>query len=276
MNFVSTNALEGALRAAGGVPAPKTARSSTDVRAKLSQTAFAVLRRTLDLARMISSRKTIQPEQIYNLERIATLLTTPVDKQVSHTAGHAGTKHSQSGMSVSVVRGGDGSHGNTVMPGSYFSGGPDANFHVERPNHAIETSPHDNSIIRPGLVASGVFFGPRVYEDNAYVGDGGVWAAAGGGGSSPRSSERPRVRKSSWLEDDALAAMISEYRSRSAGSSDVRINEEARSLVKKIVEAHVVAVLAAAANRASKSRKSKFVAVTPSDVAAVTKGWRLF
>ena len=115
MNFVNDGAFEAALREAG-LPMPSTAKACSEAKAQLSQVAFRVLRRALDLVRIVAVKRTLQPEHVHNLARIAVLLSAPVD--------------SAAPRATQLMRGGEGALGHTVMTGSFYgsSAADDASY----------------------------------------------------------------------------------------------------------------------------------------------------
>jgi hypothetical protein len=131
-----------------------------------------------------------------------------------------------------------GGHAGTVMTGSFFD--PDnaadaSSYSATQQNLGSVTFPQDSSVdIRLPLTAT---FQPLLT-----------------GGSSSSSS-------SGWLSDEALTALLREYKSRSAASADLRVSEAVRPLLRRLVEANAAAAIAACKKRVG-GTKSKCVTAT--------------
>jgi hypothetical protein len=240
--LISERAFDDAL-ASLHISAPATARAAADARAALGQVTYRFARRLLDALRIVSSHRTLQPEHVRNLASLSNLLAMPISR-VAPAPGalRKGSLVMRGGSSsAAVMRGGNGS---TVLPAAYF-GDAETAFSAENANSftpSFPDVPGGGDTIRFGLDASSAF-GP----DNAQ-------ATLLGGGAKP------------WLRDDAVDAIIREYRARSA--RDLRVSEAARGLIRTIVEANAEAVLRAAA-------RSKRKAVTASAIARAADATRL-
>jgi histone H3/H4 len=245
--LISERAFDDAL-ASLRISAPATARAAADARAALGQVTYRFARRLLDALRIVSSHRTLQPEHVRNLASLSNLLALPISR-VAPAPGalRTGSLVMRGGSAAAVMRGGSGAVGSTVLPAAYF-GDAETAFSAENATSftpSFPDVPGGGDTVRFGLDASSAF-GP----DNAQ-------ATLLGGGTKP------------WLRDDAVDAIIREYRARSA--RDLRVSEAARGLIRTIVEANAEAVLRAAA----RSKGAKRKAVTASAIARAADATRL-
>ena len=205
-----------------------------EARAAVSKATFQVVRRVLDMLRVVSLHRTIQPEHVHNLARVAELLRAPLGGAAGANPPRAATRGRMSPLRE--MRGGDGAVGHTVMTGAFFDPSADSASYsaanLSDHSTAFPAVPGGDGVVRFGLDASDAF--PTA-------------ALVGGGGGG--------IGGSGWLTEEAFASLVREYRSR-AGAPDLRVSEGARALVRRLVERNVDHVLRAAA-RASKASKAK-------------------
>jgi len=251
MNFVSEHAFDSAL-SAHRLQAPSTARASTEARAQLGQVAFKLARRLIDMLRIVSVQKTLQPEHVHNLSRLALLLSTP--------AGATGAAE-ESRTRPLLMRGGfDGAQGHTVMAGSFFNPADQADASSYT---AANVSAHTESF-------------PE------YPGAGGVVRFALDSSPAFPVSQSGGASSAGWLSDDAVQAIVREYKAR-AGAPDLRVSEGAKALIKRVLQSNLASVLRAAsrgassaASKASKTSKATTKskqAPTAAAIAKASKGW---
>jgi hypothetical protein len=217
MNSISVEAFEHALalhRLSAGSDARSTAH--LNARARFNELVWNVGRRLLDLLRVSTSARLLQPEHLHNLSKVAQLLQQPLPMCARTNKAKKAATAKQSG-----------GHAGTVMTGSFFdaANANDASAYTAAyngsPVFAAGAAPGDG-LIRYALPASPVF----------PVAQGG----GGGGGSGATNS---------WLTNDALSSLFREYKAR--GGNDLRVSEAARALIRRSLEANVNAVLKEAA-----------------------------
>ena len=239
MNAVSDHAFDALLTHHGWARPTKP----EEARAAVSRAAFGVVRRLLDLLRVVSLHRTIQPEHVHNLGRVAELLRAPLGASPG-----ANTKSRGRMSPLRAMRGGDGAVGHTVMTGAFFDPSADSASHSAANLSDHTTSfpeiPGGDGVVRFGLNASDAF----------------PTAALVGGQSH------------GWLTEDAFASLVREYRAR-AGAPDLRVSEGARALVRRLVERNIDQLLLGAA-KGSKA-KNKKAAPTASKIGAAADAWTL-
>lgn len=230
-SFVSQDAFEVAL-ARSGAKAPGTRASLADAKGQFDTLLFRIVRRLLDMLRVVAAQRTLQPEHVHSLAKLAKLLSGSVGA-ASGTSGTSGSSGAASGRTMM-----HGGHAGTVMTGSFFD--PDnaadaSSYSATQQNLGSVVFPQDSSAyIRLPLEST---FQPLLT----------------GGGSSSSSS--------GWLSDEALTALLREYKSRSAASADLRVSEAVRPLLRRLVEANAAAAIATCKKRV-KGTKSKCVTAT--------------
>ena len=248
MDVISDPAFAAAL-AQPGLRAPSAAPARAASRVALSQLVFKVARRLLDTLAVTSNQRTLQPEHLHNLARIASLLDAPIAVSPARQ-GPANRR------GMLLMRGGN---GGTTMPGSFFNPADAADASSYSAANIASFSPSfpaagpgTDGMVRYALDVSPAFAHP---------------AEMLGGG----------IRSRHWLTDDAIAAVMREYRARSASSDGLRVSEAARGMVRTVVEANVGAALSAVAKRARKAGgdKGKKPVATAAALSAAAGKWVL-
>ena len=220
MNFVSDHAFDSVL-ASHGLARPSTKAAVDESRSALSQAAFKVARRLIDMLRIVSTQKTLQPENVQNLARLSELLRSTL------MASPGSSKSGSRKAPVHAIHGGA-----VILPGSYFD--PDNSVDAARYSTAnasdftasFPSAPGADGLVRFPMEASSEF--PVNY----------------GGGSSTR-----------WFTDDALSAILREYKARS-GAPELRISEGAKAIVRRIVEMNLDGIVKASLKGKISSKSS--------------------
>ena len=296
MNVVSDHAFDSVL-SSHGLSRPSTKASVDEARSALSNSAFKVARRLIDMLRIVSMQKTLQPEHIQNLARLSELLGSNL--------------HSSPGSSrkapVHAIRGGA-----LVLPGSYFD--PENSVDASRysvangadHSQSFPSAPGADGIVRYPLDASsdfpvmtggkpkkkgGALVLPGSYFDPENSVDASRYSVANGADHSQSfpsapgadgivrypldaSSDFPVMMggsSSRWLTDDALSAIIREYKARS-GAPDLRISEGAKAILRRIIELNLNGIIKTSL-KASSSKKKK--TLSGGAITKAANGWVL-
>ena len=286
MNVITDHAYDSAL-SSHGLPRPSTRASADESRTALSNAAFKVARRLLDMLRVVSSQKTLQPEHVHNLARLSELLSSSVSASASASSNLS--KNGSRKSPVHSLRGGA-----VLLPGSYFD--PDNTVDASRYSTAnasdfSQTYPDapGSDGVRYGLNATtggasaskssktrgGAVLLPGSYFDPTNALDASRYSTANASDFSQTYPDAPgadgTVRygldassnfpvggggSKAWLTDDALASLIKEYKSRS-GASDLRVSEGAKTIIRRVVEINLDGIIKASLKGSSSSSKKK-------------------
>ncbi|GAX84524.1 hypothetical protein CEUSTIGMA_g11945.t1 [Chlamydomonas eustigma] len=202
---------------------PTGRRQAEAVKTALARLVYRVACRLIDCLRLLASRPTLQPEHVRDLTKLSALL-------------HAGIEGRRSGRGKgrpSILLGGDGSLGCTVMTGSFFDvdNAVDARAYTTAnvsSYTAVDPPVWGGDVVRNALQMSPVF---PIGMNNSGMSGGGI----------SKSGSR-------WLSEDGLDALLREYRSR-AGATDLRVSEAAKPLIRGLIEANVRGIVAASRRR---------------------------
>ena len=151
MNFVSDHAFDSVL-ASHGLARPSTKAAVDESRSALSQAAFKVARRLIDMLRIVSTQKTLQPENVQNLARLSELLRSTL------MASPGSSKSGSRKAPVHAIHGGA-----VILPGSYFD--PDNSVDAARYSTAnasdftasFPSAPGADGLVRFPMEASSEF-----------------------------------------------------------------------------------------------------------------------
>jgi hypothetical protein len=212
---------------------------------------YSVALRVIDLLRIVATTKTLQPENLQTLVRVAAIMRAPVgDHAVQSTSRGFATARSR------AQRGGNG----TVMTGAFFDQNNPADAVAVGVGHdgsyGHDSFPGGSDIIRDALPhtfpngqsgGSGSDAWQQQQQESGLVND--LVAMSGGSGSSGRPH---------WLSDEGLTTLLRDYRAAGATSSHLRVAEGLRPALRSLVEANVVSAMRAAAlvRRSSSSLSS--------------------
>lgn len=238
---------------------------SPDACAKLDAFLYQVLRSVLDLSRLVSAQRTLQPEHLMTLRKVAVMLKTPVG------APRAGLRQQMGGN-------------DNTLPISYFGGDDSGVYsaaagqdHTPCPG-LVRSALHSDfpTPLLAGGSAGGAptmparFFDPMASEP-AYSGA----PQSGGGQSMPRC-----------LGAEDLQRMLREYRARTG--VELRVSEAARSQLRAILELNLHRMLrelrlkcdrkkrSPGAGAAQKKKKAPGgVTLTAAAITSVSKAWCL-
>lgn len=253
MNFIGRDAFEDAFlpksrkgkgnAKAAAAQARCSSRTAEATRTQLNAFLYRVASRLLDLLRIMAPQRTLQPEHVHNLAKIAALLRLPLTKA-----------NAQQGQGRELMMGG---HAGTVLPGSYFDPGNAVDAASYREANGVAGSP----VFAPAASSDGWIrypmsstFQPMLSggcgcssTSEAFMMDGGEAAVSRG-----------------WLSDGVFAALVHEYKTR-CPAHDLRMGESAKSLIKQLVEANVHAALF----------PKRGSALTSASIAKAAKTWEL-
>jgi hypothetical protein len=237
MNFVDHAALNGVARSHGfrGGAAP-------DAAPKFDAFLYRLTKAALDLVRIVTQQKTVQPEHFFTLAKIGALLDTPVGWQTS-------SRH----------RGG----GDYSLPAAYYDTHASGAYHADAPAHhdsdvsmiraAMHQSMTGGACACKGRQAGGEAYPPEYYSasvvDPAYA-----------GGSPPAA----RI-----ISDETMLRIIREYRARGGSAVEsMRISDPAKHRLREIIEANVVAALHQAKKKGGAASAQKLTGAAVSKLAA--------
>jgi len=205
--FVGKDIFDALLNKAGH-KVPATERASERLRTLVNKAVWQLFSRLVDIVRISADSSQIRPDHVYNVMRLATLLRMPLQDSVTsrQVMKQDVSRILSGGGGCSSMRGG----AETTLPASYFSGESSV------PSYSTQNYTSYTSISPSPQVVRGAI-------DTTF--------SLSGGGSG-----------SDVLTDASINLLLQEYKARLT-SSQLRIGDSTRKVMKRILENNVIAML---------------------------------
>lgn len=245
MNYVDSDAVAKAVRAHG------FKGCTPDACTKINAFLYRALRATLDLSRAITPQRTVQPEHIALLHKVARALDTPLFADRGAAA---------------LLRGGD-----PTLPATYF-GGDESALYTASAAASAATSETSATLSRPSLHASVAFLGSSSQAGGAettlparfFDADAPERAYSHSGGAAAQNAK--------WrLTQEDVNRLLKDYKAR---GGDVRISDAARAALRSVLEVNLNGALHDA-RKGAKKRGAALACLSGPAFARVVTGWKL-